>query len=683
MRAILFLWKGAVFLKNTASENNKYEILYAPEDILLSVGIGTWSIFLFDGKKPEMYADVQMKRLIAIEGKELTPEQTYTAWRDGVQGEDIEIVDNYTASMIKNGRAEVDYHWVCPDKSVMFVRCGGSARKEDGKGIVLRGYHMVVPDSVKEQYRYQKEIKRSLDVMTALNSDYTSVYYVDLNKNKSVRYINKIADKDITDNFDNSHKYHSEAMVYYINNYICEEDKQKIAVASDFATIKKNLCNVPKYSVRYRAKTRDNELVNYEMTFVACSEPFDNKAVIGIRCIDDLVKEEVEHRKQLESALAQAQQANRAKSEFLSRMSHDLRTPLNGIKGMIAIAQNSAKENEEVLSALDKAAKSEKLLEMLVEDVLDMSRLELGNVALERNYIDVSALYNVYTETIRQLADPLGINVVSHPAEIEHNRVYGSEKHIRRMMFKIIQNSVKFNKPGGTVETFVREQPIDSNRSEYIIEVRDTGVGMSREFTEHLFEPFVKEHNDAGTELGMGLGLPIAQKLSELMGGKIEVESELGKGSVFTVHIPLELCHESREPEHELPHDLLKGKNVLIAEDNELNLEIAQYILENEGAIITSARNGEEAVALFKESPENHFDLILMDLMMPYLDGISATELIRSADRPDAKTVPIIAMSANVLPVDVENCLAVGMNDHIPKPLDIRLITKALIPYFS
>lgn len=669
-------------MKHTASENNKYELQYAPEDILLSVGIGTWSIFLFDGKEPEMYADEQMKRLISIDGKELTPEQTYKAWRDGVQGDDIEIVDNYTASMIKNGKAEVDYDWIRPDNSVMFVRCGGSARKEEN-GVVLRGYHMVVPDSVKEQYRYQKEIKRSLDVMTALNSDYTSVYYVDLNKNKSVRYINKIADEATTDNFANSHKHHSEAMLYYIDNYICEEDRQKVAVASDFATIKKNLCSIPKYSVRYRAMTVGNEPANYEMTFVACSEPFDNKAVIGIRCIDDLIKEEVAHRKQLETALAQAQQANRAKSEFLSRMSHDLRTPLNGIKGMIAIAQNSAKENQAVLSALEKAAKSEKILEMLVDDVLDMSRLELGNVPLERNYIDVTALYDVYTDVIEQLADPLGINVISHKADIKHNYVFGSEKHIRRMMFKIIQNSVKFNKPGGTVETFVREQPTDSNHSVYIIEVRDTGIGMSHEFTEHVFEPFVKEHNDAGTELGMGLGMPIAQKLCELMGGKIEVESEPGKGSLFRVHIPLELCCKKCEVMSELPHGLLKGKNVLIAEDNELNLEIAQYMLEREGAVITSARNGEEAVKLFREKPENRFDLILMDLMMPQLDGISATELIRSTDRPDAKTVPIIAMSANVLPGDVEHCLAAGMNAHIPKPIDIRLITKALIPYFA
>lgn len=669
-------------METTANENNKYELLYAPEDILLSVGIGTWSIFLSDGKEPEMYADEQMKRLIAIGEKELTPAQTYKAWRDGVQGEDIEIVDNYTASMIKNGKAEVDYHWVCPDGSVMFVRCGGSAHKEEGKGLVLRGYHMVVPDSVKEQYRYQNEIKHSLDVMTALNSDYTSVYYVNLDKNISVRYINKITDEAAADDFANSHSGHSDAMLYYIDNYVYEEDKQKVAAASDFDTIKKNLCNRPKYSVRYRAKSVANGLVNYEMTFVACSEPFDNKAVIGIRCIDDLIKEEVAHRKQLESALAEAQRANRAKSEFLSRMSHDLRTPLNGIKGMIAIAEKAAGENGEVITALQKAAKSEKLLEMLVDDVLDMSSLELGNVELERNYIEVKALYDVYTSVTRQLADQLGINVISHPADIVHNKVYGSEKHIRRMMFKIIQNSIKFNKPGGTVETFVHEHQTDSNHAMYIIEVKDTGIGMSREFTEHLFEPFAKEHNDAGTEIRMGLGLPIARKLSELMGGKIEVRSELGKGSEFTVYLPLEFCLDTPVQKTCVPCDFLEDKNVLIAEDNELNLEIAQYILENEGALITCAKDGEEAVRLFREKPEGYFDLILMDLMMPELDGFEATELIRSTQRADAQSIPIIAMSANVLPSDVEHCLAAGMNAHIPKPLDIKVINQTLMPYF-
>ena len=338
-------------------------------------------------------------------------------------------------------------------------------------------------------------------------------------------------------------------------------------------------------------------------------------------------------------------------------MSHDLRTPLNGIKGMIDIAENSAGENREVLSALEKAAKSEKLLEMLVDDMLDMSSLELGNVEPERNYIEVKALYDVYTSVTRQLADPLGISVISHPADIEHNKVYGSEKHIRSMMFKIIQNSVKFNKPGGTVETFVHEQPADSNHSVYIIEVKDTGIGMSRDFIEHIFEPFVKEHNDAGTELGMGLGLPIAKKLSELMGGRIEVESEPGKGSLFRVHIPLELCFDKEAKEQKIPHGLLKGKNVLIAEDNELNLEIAQYMLESEGAVITAARNGAEAVRIFTENPGHYFDLILMDLMMPELDGISAAQRIRSSGKEDAKTIPIIAMSANVLPVDVEHCM--------------------------
>lgn len=251
------------------------------------------------------------------------------------------------------------------------------------------------------------------------------------------------------------------------------------------------------------------------------------------------------------------------------------------------------------------------------------------------------------------------------------------------MMFKIIRNSVKFNKPGGTVETFVCEEPLDNGRGMYVITVKDTGIGMDSEFVRHIFEPFVKGHNDAGTEIGMGLGLPIANKLAELMGGKITVESELGKGSVFTVYIPLEFCSENPVSKPEMPCGFLKGKNVLVVEDNELNLEIAQYILESEGAVITSAENGAEAVRQFRENPENYFDLILMDLMMPELDGIAATEIIRSTDRNDAGTVPIVAMSANVLPTDVEHCLSAGMNAHIPKPLDIQVIKQTLMPYFA
>lgn len=390
-----------------------------------------------------------------------------------------------------------------------------------------------------------------------------------------------------------------------------------------------------------------------------------------------LEREKSRHR--IEEALKRAEEANSAKTVFLSNMSHDIRTPINGIMGMLAICKQeemSAKAHD----CLGKIEGASRHLLSLINDILDMSRIESGKTKIAHEPINIMTVVdNCYSIISGQLLCRRLDFKVSY-TEVKHASVFGDDLHLRQVFINILGNAIKFTPDGKSIAFDIREVRTDADTVEIEFKIADTGIGMSPEFQKHLFEAFSQEEGGNRTNYkGTGLGMAITKNLVEMMGGSIAVESVQGKGSTFTVRLPFDINHapvsaakkESATPE-------IKGVRILLVEDNELNMEIAHTLLEEDGAVITEAANGKEAVAVFSDSKPGDFDIILMDVMMPEMNGLEATRAIRALKRPDAKSIPIIAMTANAFDEDKRATLEAGMNAHIAKPIHFPTL-KAVI----
>ena len=381
-------------------------------------------------------------------------------------------------------------------------------------------------------------------------------------------------------------------------------------------------------------------------------------------------------------AAKKAEAANEAKTEFLQRMSHDIRTPINGICGMIDMAEHYADDMEKQTEYRAKIKGASHLLLELVNEVLDMSKLESDEVVLEEIPFNLSSIYREVLVVIEQIAAEQNIRIAWEKKEITHRNFIGSPGYVKRVMMNILSNAVKYNRENGCIYISCRELPSEQPGMAMMKFVcRDTGIGMADGFQEHIFEPFAQEHTGSRTKFaGTGLGMPITKKLVEKMGGTITFESKEGVGTTFVIRVPfkIDLDADKREEQKDLSEKSIKGLHILLAEDNELNMEIAKFILQNEGVVVTKAWNGQEAVELFRKSEPGEFDVILMDIMMPVMNGYEAAKMIRSLDREDAKVIPIIAMTANAFTEDRLRAKEAGMNEHIAKPVDRKLLIKVI-----
>ena len=388
------------------------------------------------------------------------------------------------------------------------------------------------------------------------------------------------------------------------------------------------------------------------------------------------------YKAELLAAAKKAEAANEAKTEFLQRMSHDIRTPINGICGMVNMADHYADDMEKQTEYRTKVKEASNLLLELVNDVLDMSKLESGEVVLEESPFNLSKIFEEVLVVIEQIAAEQNIRIVWEKKEIKHRALIGSPRYVKRVMMNILSNAVKYNRENGQIHISCREIPSEQPETttmEFVC--RDTGIGMTEEFQKYVFEPFAQEHTGSRTKFtGTGLGMPITKKLVEKMGGTITFESEKGVGTTFVIQVPfkIDMDADKREEQTDVSENSIKGLHILLAEDNELNMEIAEFVLQNEGADVTKAWNGQEAVELFRNSKPGEFNVILMDIMMPVVNGYEATKMIRSLDREDAKKIPIIAMTANAFTEDRIKAKAAGMDEHIAKPVDVELLIKVI-----
>ena len=381
-------------------------------------------------------------------------------------------------------------------------------------------------------------------------------------------------------------------------------------------------------------------------------------------------------------AAKKAEAANEAKTEFLQRMSHDIRTPINGICGFVNMADHYADDIKKQTEYRTKVKEASNLLLELVNDVLDMSKLESGEIVLEEIPFNLSSIFKEVFVVIEQMASEQNIQIEWEKKEIIHRDFIGSPGYVKRVMMNILSNAVKYNRENGHIYISCMEIPSkqpEMTTMEFVC--RDTGIGMTEEFQKCVFEPFAQEHTGSRTKFaGTGLGMSIAKNLVEKMGGSIFFESKEGAGTTFVIQVPFKIDPDAdkREEQRDVSEKSIKGLHILLAEDNELNMEIAEFVLQNVGADVTKAWNGQEAVELFRKSEPGGFDTILMDIMMPVMNGYEAAKKIRSLDREDAKTIPIIAMTANAFTEDRLKAKESGMNEHIVKPLDVELLIKVI-----
>ncbi|MGN0995555.1 MAG: response regulator [Candidatus Ventricola sp.] len=472
---------------------------------------------------------------------------------------------------------------------------------------------------------------------------------------------------------------YDEMMAAYIDAHVHPDDRMMMTAATRLSSVLDALASRQEYAGNFRVIDQ-GRTHHYQFRFIKNEEY--GIVVLGLLNVDDIVAAEVEQQQRLQKALEDTRRADAEKSRFLARMSHDMRTPLNGIIGLLEIDRKHADDIDYLRESRRKAGIVAKHLASLINDVLDMAKIEDGSMVLAHEPFDIFQEGREAQTIINLQAQEKGVASTVHFERPDERFawVYGSPLHLRRALMNIYSNCIKFNHEGGRITTQIELPAHDERSVTYRWTITDTGIGMSEEFLGRIFEPFVQENTDEqSVNQGTGLGMSIAKALIEQMGGTLEVSSTLGVGSTFVVTVPFELADGPRIQQAEPQASAsIGGMRILLVEDNELNREIAETILSEEGAEITVAANGLEAVEAVRSRAPGAFDLVLMDVMMPVMDGCEATRQIRRLGRSDTATLPIVAMTANAFSEDVQQCLGAGMNAHLAKPLDVGQMLRTI-----
>ena len=539
--------------------------------------------------------------------------------------------------------------------------------------------------SVDEIIKKEQEIELQREIIAGLGKEYFSVLAVDLDKDQVFSYRESEENGRIISDFcrecDNrwSKIIPSYAKVMVSDNTNGEFEKQLGLEA--LRSQEKD------YSMTYEFKSETG--INYHQVRVAYVKKKDGTrmAVVGTRNIDSLIKKERMQEEKLKKAYAAAKSANKAKTEFLNNMSHDIRTPMNVILGYNQLMKSLLTEPKQ-LDYQKKIEQSGKLLLSIINNVLDMARIESGNMKVDENFEIVGEVVDEILSTFSSEAEEKGIHL-SSSMQVTHKNILCDSTKIRKIYVNLVSNAIKYTPSGGNITITVEELPCEKEGYMKVkSEIKDTGIGMSKEYLPMLFEPFSREHNTTtGKVGGTGLGMAIVKKMVDLMGGSIEVESEPGKGTIFTftlMHKIADKKYYSRKIETAESSDSvekLRGKHVLLAEDNNLNAEIAVAVLEKTGLVIDRVEDGIQCVSRIEQLPSETYDLILMDIQMPNMDGYKATQCIRHLNDKKKAEIPIIAMTANAFEEDKKRAIDAGMNGHIAKPVEIDKLISEILKY--
>ena len=644
------------------------------DEILRGAQIGIWTLEMDGVKAPRLHPNPTMCTLLGV-SQEMSPEEVYQFWYHRLPPKYVTPVLDYIQKVIHESYSEITYPWNHPLLGQIWIRCGGILYPDyQGNGICIRGYHQDVTRNIENERKYQ-------NLTAATSQIYHAIYHIDLiqdrieklagaNQNytptgvvtSATAQLNDILEKLVAPS-------HHEIMQYFF----------------DLTTVNDRLHGKLFISREYPSP----QGIWRRATFIVQNRDTDDdvtEILYVTQIIDDYKQKELAYQQELVKAVKSANQANTAKTDFLNRMSHDIRTPLNGILGMLDIAQKNETNPKALLECHEKMRTAAFHLKALVNDVLDMQRMETDRFFLEQIPFDIREILDNCWSMLEAQASRLDITLKKiKPGSLKYPYLIGSPLHIRQIFMNLLSNAIKYNKPGGSISVHAKIIGQVHQNVIYKFIISDTGIGISPEFQKHIFEPFAQEDTGARTIYkGTGLGMAIVHRLVQEMGGTIQLKSEKNVGSTFTLILPFTIDEHqpsaSAETATDTPADLT-DLHILVVEDNELNLEIAVFSLEAAGLNVSTAINGLEAVRLFEKSKPYEYDIILMDIMMPVMNGLDAAKAIRGLSRPDAPTVPIIALSANAFAEDIQKSKNAGINEHLAKPLEMDKVLKVISSY--
>lgn len=682
---------------------NNIEDINTVQKILRGAQTGLWTIEIEEGKLPRLYADETMLYLMGLD-KMPEPEECYRLWYGGIDPDYCGTVEDTVSKIIQKGQAEVSYPWYHPVKGRMYVRCGGVCNRE-GDVLLLSGYHQDITDVTLVQRENERLERLNGDIISSVCDTYDAIYRVNL-EDETVLFLHTM--DDIKDwegkNVEYPKFFEMLSQIWHADDI--EEMKKVLSPEHVREMI---LSGNQSYAGEYRRRAEGGE---YRIKSVKIhsdkSGSEEQYAIITVQDIEEQKRLWERSNEALREAYESAKKASQVKSEFLSRMSHDIRTPLNAIIGMTQLARMNLNDTERVLDCLDKIASSGQMLLSLVNEVLDMSRLESGRMSDKSEKIDIMEFLQSFKRMFASDTEHKKQSFKVSCEGLAHSAVEGNKGYMQRVVMNIISNAVKYTPEGGSISVRVREHESRiAQYGSYEFVVEDNGIGMTKEFLEKIYEPFNRA-NDPKAEgvQGTGLGMSITRSLVQMMGGSIVLESSPGKGTKVTVFLDLKIwggdeSDKERDKENGRSDDEareekgaaaaediygekpLAGRKCLLVEDHPINQEITVEFLSMAGASVDVAENGKRAVERFSEAPENYYDVIFMDIQMPVMNGYEAARAIRSLDRKDAAEIPIIAMSANAFSEDIIASHRAGMNEHIAKPIDIKHLINTVVRFLK
>lgn len=514
------------------------------------------------------------------------------------------------------------------------------------------------------------DAEQRLKVIDGLCGEYNTVFYVNMENKCCIPYVLPEDYKNSVSLGQYKELEFFEQTANYINDNIIPEDRKYVREMTAFDVVFENLKEKDTYTINYRIKV-SGKIEHAQLCIVRIGDRYEQ--VWAIRSIENIVREERKRQKELKEALEKAKKAEKAKTNFLLNMSHDIRTPMNAIFGFNILAQKNIDDKEKALEALRKSEMASRHLLNLINEVLEMARIESGKMELNEQVICVKDHFDEIVEMFASSMQTKGINFVCE-TDFKEKYIYSDGTRIMQVVTNLLSNALKFTAKGGTIFHTVKEIKVKDGYAEYEIHVKDTGVGMGEEFQKKLFNAFEREKNTtASGVVGTGIGLCIAKNIANLMKGSLTCKSEIGKGTDFTFKFRAKIAEKPKEiyEQHKEQYDF-SNRRVLLVEDNQLNREIAIEILLKFGFMVESASDGDIAVDVIKNSEPGYFDLVFMDIQMPNMDGYTATKEIRKLKNKKLAEIPIIAMTANAFAEDKQKAFDAGMNGHFSKPVNIQ-----------